>query len=108
MACSSSNRINDLQNPTRWHVSRNAIVAMSYSPSNADVAEMILRYVTAHPAACDSLEGICEWWIVRQQRDDLRLAAAAALVHLVANGDLEASTGVDGHTLYRGVPAARH
>lgn len=84
------------------------MVAMSYSPSSADLAEMILRYVSSHPGACDSLEGICDWWLVRQQRDDLRIGVAAALVGLVADGQIEASTGVDGHTVYRAMPAARH
>lgn len=69
---------------------------------------MILRYVGAHPAACDSAEGICEWWLARQQRDDLRCAVDAALAQLVASGRIEASTGVDGRVLYRGVSAARH
>jgi hypothetical protein len=81
---------------------------MSYSPSSADVAETILRYVIAHPDACDSLEGICDWWLVRQQRDDTRLAVASALVKLVADGWIEATTGVDGATVYRAMPTARH
>ena len=79
----------------------------SYSPSIDEVAEMILRYVTAHPGACDSVEGICEWWLVRQQRDDLRRAVDAALVDLVAAGLIEASSSAGGHTLYRGVPAVQ-
>lgn len=82
--------------------------AMSYSPSSADLAEMILRYVSAHPGACDSLEGICDWWLARQQRDDLRIAVAAALADLVAQGHIEASTGVAGHTVYRAMLAVQH
>ena len=68
-----------------------------------DVAETILRYVTAHPDACDSIEGICDWWLVRQRRDDTRNAVAAALKGLVAAGRMEASTGADGLTVYRSV-----
>jgi hypothetical protein len=81
---------------------------MAYSLSSADAAELILRYVSAHPDACDSLEGICDWWLVRQKYDDTRLAVASALVQLVADGRIEASTGVDGATVYRAMPTARH
>ena len=76
---------------------------MTYSPTTADVAETILRYVTAHPGACDSIDGICDWWLVRQQRDDTRIAVAAALQGLVDGGRMEASTGVGGLTVYRAV-----
>jgi hypothetical protein len=77
---------------------------MSYSPSSVDVADMIMRYLIAHPDACDSLEGICGWWLVRQQHDDVRLAAGPALMQLVASGCIEAYTGADGRTLYRAMP----
>ncbi|MDH0867517.1 hypothetical protein [Mitsuaria sp. GD03876] len=81
---------------------------MTTPPSSADVAAMILRYVIAHPGACDSIDGICDWWLVRQQRDDLRSAAEAALVLLVADGRIEVITHVDGSTVYRALPPARH
>jgi hypothetical protein len=32
-----------------------------------DVAEAILGYLSEHPRAMDTLEGIAEWWLVRQQ-----------------------------------------
>lgn len=80
---------------------------MAYSPSSADVAEMIMRYVLAHPDACDSLDGVCDWWLARQKYEDTRLAVVYALVQLVADGRIEASTGIDGATLYRAGRTAR-
>lgn len=107
-AAPNANGINDLGALQRWHDSRDVWSVTTDSLLTLDVADTILRYVTAHPDACDSLEGICDWWLVRQQRDDTRRAVAAALVGLVADGRMEASTGADGLTVYRARPAARH
>lgn len=80
---------------------------MLHSFNAPDVAETILRYLAAHPDACDSVDGICDWWLVRQQRSDARVAVAAALDDLVATGEMEASTGSDGLTVYRAMRAVR-
>ena len=75
---------------------------MTSNPSSIEeVAQTILRYITAHPDACDSLEGICDWWLTRQRRDDARSDVAAAIERLVSRGRIEASSGVDGLTVYR-------
>lgn len=73
----------------------------SSTPTVTNVAETILRYVAAHPEACDSLEGICDWWLARQRRDDATREVAAALQYLVACGQIEAATGPGGRTVYR-------
>lgn len=70
------------------------------------VARTILRYIAAHPDACDSLEGICDWWLARQRREDGRCEVAAALQYLVAGGQVEASTGPGGLTVYRAARAS--
>ena len=80
---------------------------MLHSFNRPDVADTILRYLAAHPDACDSVDGICDWWLVRQQRSDTRVAVAAALEGLVAAGEMEASTGSDGLTVYRALRAVR-
>ena len=78
---------------------------MTTQPANVtEVEETILRYITAHPDACDSLEGICSWWLARQRQEDARRDVVAALEHLVASGRIQAWTGRDGLTLYRATP----
>ena len=84
------------------HTFNEALIAVTSNPSPIEeVAQTILRYITAHPDACDSLEGICDWWLTRQRRDDARSDVAAAIERLVARGRIEASSGVDGLTVYR-------
>lgn len=73
----------------------------SPASTTAEVEETILRYIAAHPDACDSLEGISDWWLARQRYDDARSDVAAAIKQLVARGQIEASTGADGLTVYR-------
>ncbi|VTU28859.1 hypothetical protein RA8CHR_03835 [Variovorax sp. RA8] len=83
------------------------LAVASCSSSIEEVAQTILRYITAHPDACDSLEGICDWWLVRQRRDDARRDVAAALESLLASGRIEAWSCADGLTVYRAVRPAR-
>lgn len=73
--------------------------------THSDLAETIMRYIAAHPDACDSLEGICDWWLARQRRDDARRDVASALAYLLAAGQIEASTGPGGLTVYHAVRA---
>jgi hypothetical protein len=35
--------------------------------NDEQVAESILAYLAEHPQAMDSVEGIAQWWIMRQQ-----------------------------------------
>jgi hypothetical protein len=76
--------------------------------STADLAAVILRYLASHPKACDTLEGVSEWWLARQRYEDTRIHVAAALELLLARGEAQASVGADGHTLYRAVEQASH
>lgn len=51
---------------------------------------VILGYLAEHPAAMDSIDGIAEWWITRQQiRVDVE-RLASVLEQLVAAGILDA------------------
>jgi hypothetical protein len=76
-------------------------------PGNAvdEIAEAILRYVTANPDAADTVDGICEWWIPHQPHADTRSDVLAALALLAQRQQIHPRTGVDGQVLYRARPA---
>jgi hypothetical protein len=67
----------------------------------ADLAETILRYVTSCPNACDTLDGICAWWIPRQRYVEAREEVLAALELLKVRGQIASLAGVDGQVLYQ-------
>ena len=75
------------------------------SKSDADsvdeIADTILRYVASRPNACDSIDGICEWWIPRQRYVLAKEQVLAALELLKTKGQIETRTGADGNVLYR-------
>jgi hypothetical protein len=73
-----------------------------------DLAATILRYVEANPDACDTVEGISDWWIPRQTSVQSRGEVLAALELLSARGLIDTRTGVDGQVLYlaHGSPAS--
>ncbi|HET7233653.1 MAG TPA: hypothetical protein VFJ16_26830 [Longimicrobium sp.] len=56
-----------------------------------DLAELVLGYLRQHPLAADTLRGIAEWWVPRQQiRVDVG-KLHLALEQLVARGVVEAA-----------------
>ena len=66
-----------------------------------DLAETILRYVASCPDACDTVDGIFEWWVPRQRYVDAKSDVLAALELLKARGQIDMRTGADGQALYR-------
>ncbi len=54
-----------------------------------DVADVILGYLTEHPQASDTLKGIAEWWIMRQQVRVEVDTLKKVLRQLTENGVLE-------------------
>jgi hypothetical protein len=50
------------------------------------LAEEILRYLQAHPNACDTLLGIMEWWLLKQRIEIAANDVQKALDQLVARG----------------------
>jgi hypothetical protein len=66
-----------------------------------EIAETILRYVGSRPDACDTVDGICEWWIPKQHYIEVRRDVLAALALLKERGQIEVRTGVDGQVRYR-------
>lgn len=54
-----------------------------------EITEAILEYFAEHPNASDTLEGIAEWWIMRQQVRVEIEALAKVLRQLTGAGLLE-------------------
>lgn len=60
-----------------------------------DVADVILAYLTEHPQASETMKGIAEWWIVRQQvrveintlKKVLRRLTGSGLLEKIGDGD---------------------
>jgi hypothetical protein len=65
-----------------------------------DLAVTIIRYVESRPNACDTVEGICDWWIPRQRYVEAKSDVLAALERLKDLGQIDARTGADGQVLY--------
>ncbi len=60
-----------------------------------EVAEAILQYLAENPDASDTMEGIAEWWIMRQRlRVEVNLLAKV-LRRLTAAGILEQEGAAD-------------
>ncbi len=53
------------------------------------LAEAILKYLAEHPHASDTLEGIAEWWIMRQEIRVEAARVAKVLRQLTESGLLE-------------------
>jgi len=50
------------------------------------VAQAILSYLAEHPQAMDTLDGIAEWWLIRQQIRVEIEAVAGAIRQLIEQG----------------------
>ena len=80
-----------------------------YQDSNttSELAAVILRYIGSRPDACDTLEGVSEWWLARQRYEDSYSTVAAALALLIERGQAEATRSADGRVVYRAVERDR-
>jgi len=56
---------------------------------NEEVAQSILAYLAEHPQAMDSVEGIAQWWIMRQQVRVNVMKLTQVLRQLVESGLVE-------------------
>jgi hypothetical protein len=68
--------------------------------NESPIERQILDYLTKHPAAQDTLRGIVEWWLLRQNIEQSTADVEAALDGLVAKGKIGARTGPDGRVHY--------
>ncbi len=65
-------------------------------------AREILDHLLQHPEACDTFEGIAQWWLLEQHLRSWIPRLDEAVADHVQRGLLEASTGPDGVVRYRG------
>jgi Fe2+ or Zn2+ uptake regulation protein len=72
----------------------------SNGAGGVDPADEILAYLTAHPQAADSLEGIVSWWLPRQRFEQARARIQETLDQLVERGLVERISVADGTVLY--------
>lgn len=64
------------------------------------VAEQILRYLEANPKASDTLEGVAQWWLMRQRLTESIVLVQGALKILEDKGLIVERRNVDGGLLY--------
>jgi len=65
------------------------------------VADEVLEYLVQHPDAQDTLEGVCDWWLLERRVRRTVAEVEAALGQLVAKGLVMVQRGKDGKTHYR-------
>jgi len=68
--------------------------------SESPIKRRILDYLTENPEADDTLRGIVEWWLRKQEIAQSTAEVEAAVAELVAQGKLGAWTGPDGQVHY--------
>jgi hypothetical protein len=61
----------------------------------------ILSYISEHPGAQDTLEGIVEWWLLEQRVEHQITVVKEALAELVARRLVIERRGADARTHYR-------
>jgi len=68
------------------------------------VAYQIARYLEEHPNAADTLDGVAQWWLLRQRYQESRKTVETALAWLVEQGLVTKSTTAGGQEIYSRTP----
>jgi len=76
------------------------------SEADATLRALVLAYLDDHPTAMDTIDGIAEWWVLRQQIDIEVRRVSRVLALLVREGVLE-EVLQSGVRFYRRRAAAR-
>ena len=71
------------------------------------MAEDILRYLRNHPQARDTLDGIHDWWLLRERYRQKRALVQQALEYMVGQDLVARTTNPDGVTIYEAAPRLR-
>jgi hypothetical protein len=73
-------------------------------PSLQSPALEILDYLTRHPDAQDTIDGILHWWVLEAYIRTWAPKITEAVTQLVERGFLEQKPSSDGHVFYRVSP----
>jgi hypothetical protein len=68
-------------------------------PDKAQIAREILSYLSAHPDAQDTLDGIVQWWLRERKSDQHTTLVQEVLGDLVTQGLIE-KIRIEGQTPY--------
>ena len=69
-----------------------------------DTVEDILKYLRDHPQARDTLDGILDWWLLRERYRQKRALVQDALEYMVEQSLVARRTNPDGVTIYEAAP----
>jgi hypothetical protein len=65
------------------------------------LADAIRQYLSEHPDAADTLEGVMNWWLLRQRYERAVAKVSQALELLVQQGDLTKIKHQGSPTIYK-------
>jgi hypothetical protein len=66
-----------------------------------EAADAIRRYLAVRPNAAETVEGVAQWWLARQRREDAIELARRALLHLEERGQVVRFHLAGGKLMYR-------
>ena len=73
---------------------------MSKSHADEDLVAAVLEYLTEHPSAMDTLNGIADWWLERQ-RAEVEIGALSRVVHRLVDCGVLQRVGSGDEARYR-------
>lgn len=77
-------------------------MAETYKRDVKQIADDIASYLERHKDAADTLEGITQWWLLRQRIEDTSVQVLEALEYLHEKGIVKSIT-TRGKTVYSAV-----
>lgn len=78
---------------------RNSLNFSEAPKREKELTEAILEYLAEHPQASDTLEGIAEWWVMRQQVR-VEIKTLAKVLHRLTGSGLLEKVGHGEEALY--------
>lgn len=65
-----------------------------------NIAYEIKQYLDEHPAAADNIQGITDWWLLRQRLKEHSEDVQQALLLLISDGYVSKRINEDGSEIY--------